>query len=120
HQVEEMVVEVSGATVESRNLLRRPTLDDLKRGDAALTLPVALCNHQIVAVTGRDRLEGDLLNLGGLVMTPCPPKRPEAREIVRSRSLRIVALRASTSSTQSGLLRRGAMMAHRVSSMLPA
>src|SRR5699024_2576572 len=72
HQDEEMVVEVAGATDEARNLRRRPTLDGLKRGDAALTLPVALCNHQIVAVTGRDRLEGDLLNLGGLVHDSLP------------------------------------------------
>src|SRR5699024_11823137 len=101
-----MVVEVSGATVESRNLLRRPTLDDLKRGDAALTLPVALCNHQIVAVTGRDRLEGDLLNLGGLVHDSLPAEaargeRDRPVPVLEDRGLEGVRSEEHTSELQS-------------------
>ena len=59
--MEELVVERAGGAGKRRDRLLRSALDHAKAGDAALALPVAVCNDEIVAVAGRDGLEADLL-----------------------------------------------------------
>src|SRR5699024_2021165 len=81
YQVEELVVEQAGSAIERGDLLRGRALDRLEGGRATIALPVASCNHQVIAGAGSHRSERELLDCRGLIHDSLPAEAARSERV---------------------------------------